>query len=162
MKNKLIIILFLMLVLSNKIFSFEGMQIKIDNYEITVPPEWLAKRADSDPNAVFYLYAPLDENGAIRENCNLTVEKLPADITIKELMQIVRIYLKTVYDNFTLIEEGDNYHIFSGELEGVSVQQIQFITISDRTAYSFTCTSTPEDFDCYLDIFIEIYNSFKF
>lgn len=154
--------LFLLIVLAGKVFSLEGMQIKIDNCEITVPPEWLAKRTASDPNTVFFLYAPLEENDTFQENCNLTVEKFPTDITVKDLLQVVRTYIKTQYDNFALIEEGDNYHIISGDLEGVTVQQIQFITIKNRTAYSLTFTSNPVDFDRYLDIFIEIYNSFKF
>lgn len=154
--------LFLLIIVAGKVFPFEGMQIKIDNYEITVPPEWLAKRTNSDPNTVFFLYAPLEENDTFQENVNLTVEKLPADITVPEFMKHVRDYIKTIYDNFVLIEEGDNYHILSGNLEGITVKQIQFITIKNRAAYALTFTSNPKDFDRYLGTFIEIYNSFKF
>ena len=141
-------------------FSGGGMQIKIDNYSITVPSLWLAQRTDSA--TAFILYSPIEENDTFQESGNLTVEKLPSKYSIKAYLKAGREILKTLYTNFSLIEEGADYQIFSGELNGLALQQIQFVSISGTTAYILTFTSTPEDFDRYLDTFKAIQSTFAY
>ncbi|MBC6719480.1 hypothetical protein [Treponema sp. Marseille-Q4130] len=137
-------------------FGDDGMQIKIDNYSITIPSLWLAQRTDSA--TVFILYSPIEENDTFQENVNLTVEKLPSKYSIKAGREV----LKKLYANFKLIEEGDDYQIFSGELNGIALQQMQFVSISGTEAYVLTFSSTPEDFDRYADTFKAIYSTFTY
>ncbi|MFC2280627.1 MAG: hypothetical protein ACFNLN_03520, partial [Treponema socranskii subsp. buccale] len=70
--------------------------------------------------------------------------------------------LKKLYANFKLIEEGADYQIFSGELNGIALQQMQFVSISGTEAYVLTFSSTPEDFDRYADTFKAIYGTFTY
>ena len=136
------------------------MQIKIDNCSITIPSLWLAQRTDSA--TVFILYSPLEENDTFQENGNLTVEKIPAKYSVKAYLKAGREMLKKLYANFKLIEEGADYQIFSGELNGIALQQMQFVTISGTEAYVLTFSSTPEDFDRYADTFKSIYCTFTY
>ena len=141
-------------------FGDDGMQIKIDKYSITIPSLWLAQRTDSP--AVFILYSPLEENDTFQENGNLTVEKLPSKYSVKAYLKAGREVLKKLYANFKLIEEGADYQIFSGELNGIALQQMQFVSISGTEAYVLTFSSTPEDFDRYADTFKAIYSTFTY
>lgn len=150
----------LFLVFVTSAFGDDGMQIKIDNYSITIPSLWLAQRTDSA--TVFILYSPLEENDTFQENGNLTVEKLPSKYSIKAYLKAGREVLKKLYANFKLIEEGDDYQIFSGELNGIALQQMQFVAISGTEAYVLTFSSTPEDFDRYADTFKAIYSTFTY
>ena len=150
----------LFLVFVTSAFGDDGMQIKIDNYSITIPSLWLAQRTDSA--TVFILYSPLEENDTFQENGNLTVEKLPSKYSIKAYLKAGREVLKKLYANFKLIEEGADYQIFSGELNGIALQQMQFVSISGTEAYVLTFSSTPEDFDRYADTFKAIYSTFTY
>ena len=150
----------LFLVFVTSAFGDDGMQIKIDNYSITIPSLWLAQRTDSA--TVFILYSPLEENDTFQENGNLTVEKLPSKYSVKAYLKAGREVLKKLYANFKLIEEGDDYQIFSGELNGIALQQMQFVSISGTEAYVLTFSSTPEDFDRYADTFKAIYSTFTY
>ena len=141
-------------------FGDDGMRIKIDNYSITIPSLWLAQRTDSA--TVFILYSPLEENDTFQENGNLAVEKLPSKYSVKAYLKAGREVLKKLYANFKLIEEGDDYQIFSGELNGIALQQMQFVSISGTEAYVLTFSSTPEDFDRYVDTFKAIYSTFTY
>ena len=141
-------------------FCDGGMEIKIDNYSITVPSLWLAQRTDSA--TVFILYSPIEENDTFQENGNLTVEKLPSKYSVKAYLKAGREVLKKLYANFKLIEEGADYQIFSGELNGIALQQMQFVTISGTEAYVLTFSSTPEDFDRYADTFKAIFSTFTY
>ena len=141
-------------------FGDDGMQIKIDNYSITIPSLWLAQRTDSA--TVFILYSPLEENDTFQENGNLTVEKLPSKYSVKAYLKAGREVLKKLYANFKLIEEGADYQIFSGELNGIALQQMQFVSISGTEAYVLTFSSTPEDFDRYAETFKAIYSTFTY
>ena len=141
-------------------FGDDGMQIKIDKYSITIPSLWLAQRTDSA--TVFILYSPLEENDTFQENGNLAVEKLPSKYSVKAYLKAGREVLKKLYANFKLIEEGADYQIFSGELNGIALQQMQFVSISGTEAYVLTFSSTPEDFDRYADTFKAIYGTFTY
>lgn len=160
MKRKFAIVLLLLSISAVKVFSESGMKIKIDNYEITVPSGWLAQRTDSA--TVFMLYSPAEENDDFQENGNLTVEKLPTKYSVKGYMDAARESLKTVYGNFTLIEEGKNYHIISENINGTILQQIQFIEMKGNEVYILTFTSTPHNFKRYLETFKSIYKTFKY
>ena len=118
----------LFLAFATAAFGDGGMQIKIDNCSITIPSLWLAQRTDSA--TVFILYSPLEENDTFQENGNLTVEKIPAKYSVKAYLKAGREMLKKLYANFKLIEEGADYQLFSGELNGIALQQMQFVTIS--------------------------------
>ena len=150
----------LFLAFATAAFGDGGMQIKIDNCSITIPSLWLAQRTDSA--TVFILYSPLEENDTFQENGNLTVEKIPAKYSVKAYLKAGREMLKKLYANFKLIEEGADYQLFSGELNGIALQQMQFVTISGTEAYVLTFSSTPEDFDRYADTFKAIYSTFTY
>lgn len=150
----------LFLAFATAAFGDGGMQIKIDNCSITIPSLWLAQRTDSA--TVFILYSPLEENDTFQENGNLTVEKIPAKYSVKAYLKAGREMLKKLYANFKLIEEGADYQIFSGELNGIALQQMQFVTISGTEAYVLTFSSTPENFDRYADTFKSIYSTFTY
>ena len=150
----------LFLAFATAAFGDGGMQIKIDNCSITIPSLWLAQRTDSA--TVFILYSPLEENDTFQENGNLTVEKIPAKYSVKAYLKAGREMLKKLYANFKLIEEGADYQIFSGEFDGIALQQMQFVTISGTEAYVLTFSSTPEDFDRYADTFKSIYSTFTY
>lgn len=160
MKRKFTIVLLLLLLSVVQVFSESGMKVKIDNYEITVPLGWLAQRTDS--STVFILYSPVEENDDFQESGNLTVEKLATNYSIKRYLEAGREYIKTVYGDFTLIEEGKNYHIISGNINGMLVQQIQFVEMKGNEVYVLTFTSNPDNFKRYLEIFKNIYKSFKY
>ncbi len=150
----------LLFVSAGTAFCRDGMQIKIDNYAITVPSGWLAQRTDS--STVFILYSPIEENDTFQENGNLAIEKLPTKYSVKDYLKAAQEYIKKIYGNFLLIEEGDDYQIISGDMNGTAVQQIQFVSIKDNTAYILTFTSNPENFDRYLDTFREIQKKFEY
>ena len=111
---------------------------------------------------MFILYSPIEENDTFQENGNLTVEKLPSKYSVKAYLKAGREVLKKLYANFKLIEEGADYQIFSGELNGIALQQMQFVSISGTEAYVLTFSSTPEDFDRYADTFKAIYSTFSY
>lgn len=160
MKKKFAFVLLLISLSVIKVFSDDGMTVKIGNYEITVPSGWLAQKTDS--GTIFMLYSPIEENDDFQENGNLAVEKLPEKYTLKAYLEAGRELLKTMYGNFKLLEEGENYHIISGNVKGTIVQLIQFVEIRGNEAYILTFSSDPDNFDRYLETFKEIYKSFKY
>ena len=157
--KKTILALFI-LMLACAAFCENGMEVKIDNYSITVPSGWLAQRTDSAP--LFVLYSPVEENDDFQENGNLSVERLPSKYSVKGYLESSRAYIKTLYSNFNLIEAKDNYQIISGEINGTKVQQIQFVFMKGNIANVLTFTSNPENFARYLDTFKKIQKSFKY
>ena len=157
--KKTILALFI-LMLACAAFCENGMEVKIDNYSITVPSGWLAQRTDS--SILFVLYSPLEENDDFQENGNLSVEQLPSKYSVKGYLESSREYIKTLYSNFNLIEAKDNYQIISGEINGTKVQQIQFVFMKGNIANILTFTSNPENFARYLDTFKKIQKSFKY
>lgn len=160
MKKGFVFILLLISLSAVKVFGDDGMRIKIDNYEITVPSGWMAQRTDS--TTIFMLYSPIEENDDFQENANLAVEKLPTKYTVKKYLEAGREALKILYGDFKLIEEGKNYHIISGNINGILVTQIQFVEMKGNEAYILTFTSNPNNFNRYLEIFKTIYKSFKY
>lgn len=157
--KKTILALFI-LMLACSAFCENGMEVKIDNYSITVPSGWLAQRTDS--SILFVLYSPLEENDDFQENGNLSVAQLLSKYSVKEYLESSREYIKTLYSNFNLIEAKDNYQIISGEINGTKVQQIQFVFMKGNIANVLTFTSNPENFARYLDTFKKIQKSFKY
>ena len=111
---------------------------------------------------MFILYSPVEENDTFQESGNLAVEKLPSKYSVKAYLKAGREVLKKLYANFKLIEEGEDYQVFSGELNGIAVQQIQFVSISGTEAYILTFTSTPADFERYADTFKAIQSTFTY
>jgi len=160
MRKIVMLIVFLLGVFVGTAFCQDGMQIKIDNYSITVPSGWLAQRTDS--STVFVLYSPVEENDTFQENGNLTIEKLPTEYSVKGYLEAAQKNIKKIYGNFALIEEGENYQIISGDINGIVVQQIQFVSIKENTAYILTFTSNPENFNRYKDTFKKIQETFKY
>jgi hypothetical protein len=160
MKKAVMFTVFFLVMFIGAAFSQDGMEIKIDNYSITVPSGWLAQRTDS--STVFILYSPIEENDTFQENGNLAVEKLPTQYSVKGYLEAARENIKKIYGNFILIEEGENYQIISGDINGTTVQQIQFVSIKKNMAYILTFTSNPENFNHYLDTFKKIQETFKY
>lgn len=154
------VLFLLMLFIPLKMLFSEGMTVKIDNYEITVPTGWLAQRTDS--GTVFILYSPLEENDDCQENINLVYEKLPVKYSVKGYMEASRDMINKIYGDVELIEEGKNYHIITLNANGNLLKQIQFVDIKGTDVYVITGTSTPASFDRYFETFKSIYKSFKY
>ncbi len=160
MKRKLAVMFLFLAFTTVNVFCEGVMKVIVDNFEITVPGGWLAQRTDSP--TVFMLYSPIEEYDTFQENGNLVVEKLPAKYSVKGYLEAGRESLKKFYGDFKLIEEGKNYQIISGNLNGNYVQQIMFAEMNGLDAYVLTFSSNPENFDRYLETFKTIYKSFKY
>lgn len=172
MKRKLMFVLVFLAAASS--FFAQGMRVKIDNFEITVPQGWLAERpaslekfnfpkeAENEATLVFVLYSPFEKNDRFRENANLVVEKLKRKCTLKEYMENSKKDGEGLYLDYTLIDEGKDYTIVRGVMEGTPLQQLEFVKIKGKKAYVMTFSATPESFDEYYATFKEIYKSFKY
>jgi hypothetical protein len=136
------------------------MNIQIEHYSISVPEGWLAQYTNS--TNVFFLYSPIEENDSFQENANLTTEKLPTKYTEKGYLKAAQDTISKIYNNYKLIENGENYHIISGNLNGTDIMQIQYVSIKNNTAYIMTYTSTPDSFARYLETFKSIQKTFKY
>ncbi len=160
MKKMLMLVVMAMTLLAGSVFADEGMQVKFDNYSLTVPSGWLVQRVDGP--ALLMVYSPMDEDDQFQENINLACEKLPGKFTVKGYLSAAREFIKTMYSDFNLVEEGSDYQIISGNINGIALQQVQFVFIKNNTAHVLTCSSTPEDFDRYYEVFKQIKSSFKY
>ena len=159
--KKLIIILTVFILMHYINLSAQSlMNIKIDNVSISVPEGWSAQYTNSLP--VFVLFSPVEENDTFQENANLTIEQLQVKCTKKEYLKACRELISTMYNNFELIEEGNNYHIISGFFNEKNVMQLQFVSIKKNTAYIMTYTSDMDNFARYLDTFKAIQKTFKY
>lgn len=141
-------------------FADSKMQIKVNNLEVTVPDGWLATKVNNGTE--FMLYSPVEENDSFQENANVTVEKLLQEITPKEYLASARNTLSVIFEGFKVESEGNNFHIYTGTINGVLVKQIQYCAIKNGNAYVFTFSSEPKSFKKYEKTFAEIFKSFKY
>ncbi len=136
------------------------MQIKIDNFSISVPEGWTAEFSNS--TSVFILYSPLEDDDTFHENANLVLEKLHTKHNEKQYLKSVQNILAMVYANFEVLEFGDNYHIIAGSLNGIDVIQIQYVAIKNDIVHIMTYSSDPDNFARYFDIFESIQKTFRY
>lgn len=159
--RKLVIVLTVFILMRSINVSAQSlMNIKIDNVSISVPEGWSAQYTNS--LTVFVLFSPIEENDSFQENANLTIEKLQVKCTEKEYLKACRGLISTMYSDFELVEEGNNYHVISGIFNGKDVMQLQFVSIKKNTAYIMTYTSDVDNFARYFDIFKSIQKTFKY
>ena len=151
----------LMMLLAAALLPAQGkMQVKIDNYEITVPTGWMAQRTDSD--ALFILYSPVEEDDTFRENVNLVEEQLLLKTTPENYLKAARTNLTAAFGEFDILEQGKDYHIIRLETGDQELQLMQCARIKGKTAIVITCTASPESFERYQPVFKEIVGSFKY
>ncbi len=160
MKRYFGLVLALSFLISANLFAENLMQIKIDNFSISVPEGWSVEYSNSA--YIFVLYSPLEVNDTFRENANLSLEKLHAKRNEKQYLEAVQDILSLVYTDFELLEFGDNYHIISGSLNGIEVIQIQYVAIKNDIAYIMTYSSDPDNFARYFDVFESIQATFRY
>lgn len=160
MKLKLFSLIFCVVLFGQNLFGQNVMKISVDNFSVDVPEYWIAQRLDSQIK--FIIYSPVEENDTFQENGNLTVETLPGSYSAKAYLKAARDNLKAVYSNFNLIEEGDNFHIYTAKFDSTTLKQLQYVAIKGKEAYVFTFSSTEADFDRYKETFVNIYKSFKY
>jgi hypothetical protein len=134
------------------------MEIRVEGTSIAVPVGWMVSYSKSP--TLFDMYAP-DEQDAFRENGNLVIEYLPRRYTLDEYYEAALSNLKPVFTGFTMKERNANYHVYSGTLSGITVQQVQFFFVEDRRAFIISFSSTPEEFDLYRDDFFAIARTFE-
>ena len=158
--KKITLMLLLFLLLQTILFSDEYMTVSVDNTEIAVPLGWMAQYTKSP--YLFILYAPIEENDTFQENCNLVIELLPTKYSVENYIHASVATLKSIYKEFKIIEAEKNYHIYTGYLNDIFIKQMQFFYIKDKTAYILTFSSTPDNFDRYIEIFNLIADTFKF
>ena len=161
MRMKRVILLIVSILLVNTVvFSNETMKIECENTTIEVPLGWLAQYTKSPQ--MFVLYSPVEQNDTFQENCNLAIEALPIDYTVLNYMKASIEIMRSVYSNLEIIESNENFHIISGSINDIVVQQIQFFYINNNTAYVLTFTSNPANFNRYLEEFKSIVQTFRY
>ena len=109
MKKMLMMVALAMTLFASSVFADAGMQVKVDNYSLTVPFGWLAQRVDGP--ALLMLYSPMDEDDQFQENINLTCEKLPGKFTVKGYLSAAREFIKTMYADFNLVGQNSSFAI---------------------------------------------------
>ncbi len=153
---KYIILLSLLTTIS---FSKEFMKVEIENYSFQAPKLWMVQYTNQPQK--FFVFSPVETNDTFQENMNLTIEDLPQKYTVKEYLKAAVAGLKSVMTNFKVLKQKDNYHIFTGNLNNLSLKQIQYVYIKNKTAYILTGSATPQTFDRYKKYFDDIAKSFK-
>lgn len=156
--KKLILVIFI-LFCSFMVNSQSGMTVKMEGVSIESPIGWLAQYTKSPQ--VFFLYSPLEVGDTFQENCNLTTEYLSIPLTIDEYKSAGIEAIREIYGDFKLLKSDSNYHIISGFVGGIEVQQIQYMYIENNIAYVLTFSSNPENFERYLEQFHSIAKTFK-
>ncbi|MGP1458568.1 MAG: hypothetical protein ACTTKL_04595 [Treponema sp.] len=141
-------------------FSDEGMKVSVGNCSIGVPVGWTAQKPGA--GSEFILFSPLEENDTFQENCNFVKETLLSKYTAKNYLKAAREMQAAVFTDFAVLEDGGDYQIVSAKLGGQTVMQIQFAYVKGMTAYTLTFSSTPEDFDRYIDTFRQIEKTFQY
>ena len=159
MKRIILFTCFILLALF--LYADDSMQIKVDNVEIEVPLGWFAHYTKQPQ--IFFLYSPLeDDYDDFQENCNLMKEKLPGKYSMEEYMKASINAVKDVYTGLVIEETGKNYYIFSGIVNDIEVQQIQYYYIKNNYAYILTFSAIPASFEMYFNVFFKkIAESFK-
>ena len=130
------------------------MEIKIDNVKISIPVGWSVRYTKSPQ--LFVIYSGIEVNDTFQENGNLVIEYLPREYSVKEYIDACIISLERVYKDFNIITSEGNYHIISGKINEISMQQIQFFNVKEKIAYIFTCASDPKNFTRFEDTFRKI------
>lgn len=155
---KKLFILFLLLI-SFVLFGQDLMHIKVGDIGMSIPEGWLIQY--SNTQQIFYLYAPVTENDGFHENGNVTYEELPRKYTIKDYMEASVSQLEEIFNDFKVIKSEGNYHIISGEMQGIKVQQIQYSFMKGLRAYVLTFSSTPDKFNQYEQVFRDMAATFS-
>jgi hypothetical protein len=143
----------------SSMFSDDYMKIIAEKTSINVPLGWQAEYKKTP--YIYIVYSPAQENATFRENYNLTIEKLQRKYSVSEYYNAAFENLKKIIPDIKVIDQKDNYYIYTFTYNNVSLQQLQYIVIKNNNAYIVTFSSTPETFDNYKETFLNIAKSFE-
>lgn len=130
------------------------MSIAVGNVRIDVPPGWLVENTQA--SVLFMMYAPAEANDDFNENANVSVEQLPGPYTIEEYRTAGLEVIGRIFSAVELLEQHDNWHIYSAVTNGVEIRQMQYFYIEDMVAYTLTFTASPRSFKRFRGQFEQI------
>lgn len=152
-------ILMLVIMLSAFAFSTDEMEIKVKNITVHIPAGWMAQYTNSAQ--LFYLFSPIENQDTFQENCNLVMDSKPKDFTQEKFVELSIQNIKNSLQDVKVVENGENWHIFTLNFNGVQLKQYQVYYFKGEDVYIFTFSSTVADFNRYFPIFKSINSTIK-
>jgi hypothetical protein len=155
--------------------AFSGLMLSSYRYQdrdlgfaLELPEGWELGEAPNENTAV--LLSPLEGEGdAFRENMNVIVTKLDADISLSDLFNLNVENAKMMLPGFEAIEvEAVDVAalpamklIYSFTVEGTTLKNIVYILLDGRTMYTITFSCLEARFDEFRPVFEMIGSSFQ-
>lgn len=132
------------------------MQLRYGKVSVDVPAGWLAQSFD-DTTMVFILYSPEELNDNFRER--ITISSGARMKKAEETRNVLKRSFISYYDSGELLEEGSDYIIIDGMLNGMHVQQYVKFIVKRKKAYCITATALPESYGTWRRTFMAIIDS---
>lgn len=137
-----------------------------EKFAVTAPKGW---QQVSVPGVVVAFVAP-NQAGGFSVNANVTVEKLPAGVTIAQYAQAGQATLKRVITDYKLVSTRNvtlggvagREQIFSGRQGEFSLYFMQTFALSGGKAYVLTGTTQLKDKASLTPVMAAFVKSFKF
>ena len=143
-----------------------------EGFTLKYPSEWEAREDVTYElfKIPFLAIRPLaGENDTYRENVNVVTEKVAPKMSLEVYLKANLKEMPKGLQSFKKIGTGtlsggktpSEYLIYSHKSQGIKMKAVVFFYRKGPKGYSVTCTSTPEGFDGYWDLFQAMGKSFK-
>ena len=149
-----------------------------DNFSLQIPADWEIFEQDSEGDIEEFIFIVPEESEDFdandhlySTNVNIIVERIEAEFTMEEYVDIVLMQLETRLEEFELLQRQDI--LIAGE-SGESIEYTgitrsdeellwqEWITIENNSAYVITYTAREEIYGDYRDEVQQILDSFEF
>jgi hypothetical protein len=142
---------------------------KAEKFSMSLPADWEVQKDSKLGNMVIPIIAirPAAVDDKIRENAVVVVETLPVAMTLDDYLKNNIASMPKVLNDFKPLNQGplknskspSKYLVYTHRM-GSDLKVIVFFYTKGSKGYSLTCTSSPADFNKYLELFMEIGRSF--
>ena len=145
--------------------------VQKDAYTIKAPAHWLIDSSGLNGTDII-IFSPLkNSSDTFRENVNVMIQHLPANITnLDTYTEISEQQIKVYFEGSKVseskrIKSGSvEYHkiIYTGKMNNYQLKFEQYYFIKNKKAYLLTYTAEVSQFEEYRSIAEQTLNSFKF
>ena len=142
---------------------------KDKKFSMQFPEKW-ERQEDYLGTAVIALRPGEGANDKFRENVNVVMETVPANLDVDHYLMISKRNMGKFLTNFQQVDSGQTtidkhdtkWMVYTHHLGHLDLKVLAYTLLRDDRAYTIRCSSTPEQFTAYRSKFEEIAGTFRF
>lgn len=141
---------------------------KEGHFTLSYPSNW--EMMEGFQGTVVSVVSPMEsEQDQFRENVNVVIEPLDAEISLEDYFEMSRQNLREAFQSYQEHDSGEvnlggvkaKRLVYSFKIENISVKCLLYVVVKGKYAYAVTGGSTPQDFAKHLKQLEAVAGSFR-